>query len=66
MIAGQAFGSKSPFSFDSLALRLRNVGALVFALVSANGYRSLDEGARVSFVAKKGPKGLQAEDVSLA
>jgi hypothetical protein len=29
-------------------------------------YRSLDEGARVSFVVKKGPKGLQAEDVSLA
>jgi cold shock CspA family protein len=28
-------------------------------------YRSLDEGARVSFEVKKGPKGLQAEDVNL-
>ena len=37
-----------------------------FSAISASGYRSLDEGARVSFVVKKGPKGLQAEDVSLA
>ena len=36
-----------------------------FSAISASGYRSLDEGARVSFVVKKGPKGLQAEDVSL-
>jgi len=26
----------------------------------------LDEGARVSFVVKRGPKGLQAEEVDLA
>jgi CspA family cold shock protein len=32
---------------------------------AASGYRSLDEGARVSFEVKKGPKGLQAEDVNL-
>ena len=37
-----------------------------FSAISASGYRSLDEGARVSFVVKRGPKGLQAEDVSLA
>jgi CspA family cold shock protein len=37
-----------------------------FSAISASGYRSLDEGARVSFIVKKGPKGLQAEDVSLA
>ena len=39
-----------------------------FSAISASGYRSLDEGARarVTFVVKKGPKGLQAEDVSLA
>jgi cold shock protein len=37
-----------------------------FSAIEASGYRSLDEGARVSFVVKKGPKGLQAEDVSLA
>jgi len=37
-----------------------------FSAIATSGYRSLDEGARVSFVVKKGPKGLQAEDVSLA
>jgi CspA family cold shock protein len=37
-----------------------------FSAIEASGYRSLDEGARVSFVVKKGPKGLQAEDVSPA
>ena len=37
-----------------------------FSAIQANGYRSLDEGARVSFVVKRGPKGLQAEEVDLA
>jgi len=37
-----------------------------FSAITASGYRSLDEGARVTFVVKKGPKGLQAEDVSPA
>lgn len=37
-----------------------------FSAISASGYRSLEEGAKVSFVVKKGPKGLQAEDVSPA
>lgn len=37
-----------------------------FSAIQASGYRSLDEGARVSFVVKKGPKGLQAEEVDLA
>lgn len=37
-----------------------------FSAIAASGYRSLDEGARVSFVVKNGPKGLQAEDVNLA
>jgi cold shock protein len=37
-----------------------------FSAISASGYRSLDEGARVSFIVKKGPKGLQAEEVSPA
>ena len=36
-----------------------------FSAISASGYRSLDEGARVSFIVKKGPKGLQAEEVTL-
>ena len=37
-----------------------------FSAIAASGYRSLDEGARVSLEVKKGPKGLQAEDVNLA
>ena len=37
-----------------------------FSAIAASGYRSLDEGARVSFLVTKGPKGLQAEDVNLA
>ncbi len=34
-----------------------------FSSIVGNGYRSLGEGARVSFVVKTGPKGLQAADV---
>ncbi len=37
-----------------------------FSAIEGNGYRSLEEGARVSFVVKRGPKGLQAENVTLA
>jgi len=37
-----------------------------FSAIEASGYRTLDEGARVTFVVKRGPKGLQAEQVSLA
>ena len=37
-----------------------------FSAIEASGYRSLDEGAKVTFVVKNGPKGLQAEQVSLA
>jgi CspA family cold shock protein len=36
-----------------------------FSAIASNGYKSLDEGARVSFDVKKGPKGLQAEDVTV-
>ncbi len=35
-----------------------------FSAINMNGYRTLDEGARVEFMVKKGPKGLQAEDVT--
>ena len=31
-----------------------------FSAIEASGYRSLEEGAKVTFVVKKGPKGLQA------
>ena len=34
--------------------------------IQSEGYRSLDEGARVSFVVTSGPKGLQADQVELA
>ena len=47
----------------------RENGEDVFVHLSAiesTGYRSLEEGARVSFVVKTGQKGLQAEQVSLA
>ena len=37
-----------------------------FSGIEASGYRSLDEGAKVTFVVKSGPKGLQAEQVNLA
>jgi CspA family cold shock protein len=35
-----------------------------FSAINSAGYRTLDEGARVEFLVKKGPKGLQAEDVT--
>jgi CspA family cold shock protein len=34
-----------------------------FSAIQQSGYRSLDEGAKVSFLVKQGPKGLQAEEV---
>ena len=37
-----------------------------FSAIQANGYRTLDEGARVEFEVTKGPKGLQAANVSPA
>ena len=36
-----------------------------FSAIASSGYKSLDEGARVSFEVKKGPKGLQAENVTV-
>jgi CspA family cold shock protein len=37
-----------------------------YSAIEASGYRTLEEGARVSFVVNRGPKGLQAEQVSPA
>jgi CspA family cold shock protein len=34
-----------------------------FSAIQMNGYRSLEEGAEVEFEVKRGPKGLQAENV---
>jgi CspA family cold shock protein len=36
-----------------------------FSAIQMGGYRSLNEGDPVSFVVTKGPKGLQAEDVTI-
>jgi cold shock protein len=37
-----------------------------FSAIQSQGYRSLDEGARVEFEVTKGPKGLQAANVTAA
>ena len=34
-----------------------------FSAIQTQGYRTLDEGAEVEFEVKRGPKGLQAENV---
>ncbi|NQT55016.1 MAG: cold-shock protein [Desulfobacteraceae bacterium] len=36
-----------------------------FSAISAEGFRTLDEGQRVEFKVTQGDKGLQAEDVTL-
>ena len=35
-----------------------------FSAINMNGYKTLDEGCEVEFDVKKGPKGLQAENVA--
>jgi len=37
-----------------------------FSAIEASGYRSLDEGAKVTFIVGRGAKGLQAQEVSPA
>ena len=37
-----------------------------FSSIVGNGYRSLEEGAKVTFEVKTGPKGLQAANVERA
>jgi CspA family cold shock protein len=48
----------------------RETGEDVFvhhtAIVNQSGYRNLNEGERVEFDVKQGPKGLQAENVKKA
>ena len=36
-----------------------------FSAINSSGYKTLDEGAQVEFLVKRGPKGLQAEDVTM-
>ena len=35
-----------------------------FSGIESSGYKTLDEGSKVTFVVKSGPKGLQAEQVN--
>jgi len=35
-----------------------------FSQINSNGYKSLDEGQKVSYEVVKGPKGLQAENIT--
>ena len=47
----------------------RSKGSDVFvhhSAIQAEGYRTLDEGAEVEFEVEKGPKGLQATNVTVA
>lgn len=37
-----------------------------FSAIQSSGYRTLEEGSEVEFEVKTGPKGLQAENVSVA
>ena len=37
-----------------------------FSAIQGNGFRSLQEGAQVEFEVTQGPKGLQAQNVTMA
>ena len=57
------FDAKKGYGFIS-----RQQGEDVFvhhSVISGNGYRSLDEGQNVEFDVTQGPKGLQAENVTV-
>ncbi len=36
-----------------------------FSAIQSSGYRTLDEGTQVEFLVKKGPKGFQADEVTV-
>jgi cold shock protein len=36
-----------------------------FSAINSNGFRSLDEGAKVEFETQQGPKGLQAANITV-
>jgi len=59
------FDNKKGFGFIA-----QDTGQDVFvhhtAIVNQSGYRTLNEGEKVEFDVKQGPKGLQAENVTVA
>lgn len=58
------FNTEKGFGF----INQDNGGADVFVhyrAISSSGFKSLDEGQRVSFEVEKGPKGLQAANVTV-
>ena len=54
----KGFGFISPESGDDLFVHFR--------AIQGNGFKSLQEGKKVTFVVVKGPKGLQADQVQVA
>lgn len=54
----KGFGFITPESGDDLFVHFR--------AIQGNGFKSLQEGERVTFIVTKGPKGFQAEDVHKA
>ena len=54
----KGFGFISPVSGDDLFVHFR--------AIQGNGFKSLQEGQKVTFVVVKGPKGLQADQVQVA
>ena len=53
----KGFGFITPQSGDDLFVHFR--------AIQSDGFKSLKEGQKVSFVAKKGDKGMQAEEVQI-
>jgi len=54
----KGFGFITPESGDDLFVHFR--------AIQGNGFKSLQEGQKVTFVAVKGPKGMQADQVQVA
>ena len=54
----KGFGFITPESGDDLFVHFR--------AIVGNGFKSLQEGQKVTFVAVKGPKGMQADQVQVA
>jgi CspA family cold shock protein len=54
----KGFGFITPESGDDLFVHFR--------AIVGNGFKSLQEGQKVTFIAVKGPKGMQADQVQVA